>query len=138
MVRPIRTLIVDDSALMLTCLRDLLATQAGLLVVGTASNGSEALQKAAALTPDLVLMDLNMPVMGGLKATVELRRRLPDTRIIIMTMEEVGQAKAAARAHGAHGFIQKEMIVSDLAAEIQRVFRLKTALNESAVREDAN
>jgi len=124
-VSPIRTLIVDDSALMLICLRDLLATLEGLLVVGTAINGSEALQKAGALTPDLVLMDLNMPVMDGLKAATELRRLQPDTRIIIMTLEQSVHAKAAARAHGAHGFIQKERIVNDLTAEIQRVFRLQ-------------
>ena len=123
-VRPLRMLIADDSALLLSCLRDLLAVHKHLEVVGTATNGSEALRKAAELKPDLVLMDLNMPIMDGLMATDELRHRQPNVRIIIMTMEEPIHAKAAAHAYGAHGFIQKELIVGDLIREIHRVFHL--------------
>lgn len=136
-VRPIRTLIVDDSKLLLTCLCDLLATQENLQVVGTAANGSEALIQADALKPDLILMDINMPVMNGLQATLQLRTRLPDTRIIIMTMEDPVRARAAARAHGAQGFIQKDLLVTNLTAEIQRVLRLKNTSAESNLRENA-
>ena len=124
---PIRTLLVDDSTLFLSCLRQLLASQALVRVVGTAANGSEALQKAELLAPDLVLMDLHMPCMDGLQTTVLLRRRQPHTRIIIMTLDDEDPIKAAAYAHGAHGFVGKRRIIDDLMAEIQRVFRVKQA-----------
>ena len=129
-VRPLRTLLVDDSFMFLACLRELLATQKMFNVLGTAANGNEALEKAAEFTPDLVLMDLNMPYMDGLEATAELRRRLPDTRIVIMTLNETAEARVAARAHGAHGFLAKNRIIADLTTEIDRVFRLKRTSNE--------
>jgi DNA-binding NarL/FixJ family response regulator len=125
MPSPVRTLIVDDSHVILTCLREFLDTQAHIQVVGTAADGIEALDRAAVLTPDLVLMDLRMPLMDGLQATVLLRQRLPDTRIIIMTMDETTVASAAARVHGAHGFVGKARLHSALMAEIRLVFRGK-------------
>lgn len=128
-LRPLRTLLVDDSFMFLACLRELLDAQALVDVLGTAANGNEALQKADEMTPDLVLMDLNMPYMDGLEATVELRRRLPDTRVIIMTLDETPEARAAARAHGAHGFVAKSRIIADLTTEIHRVCRLKRNAN---------
>jgi len=119
----LRTLIVDDSALLLACLIEILDTQTLVQVVDSAADGCEALRKADLHTPDLVLMDLNMPRMDGLEATALLRSRLPNTRIIIMTLDENVKTKAAAHAHGAHGFIGKGRIVSDLMKEIRRVFR---------------
>ena len=126
-VQPLRTLLVDDSVLLLACLRLLLDRQALVHVVGTAANGNEALQQAELLTPDLVLMDLHMPGVDGLQAAALLRRHLPHARIIIMTLDETVENKAAARAHGAHGFVGKMRLVDDLATEVQRVFRLKHA-----------
>ena len=128
--RPLRTLLVDDSALLLTCLRRVLDTHALFQVVGTAANGSEALHKANSLAPDLVLMDLHMPGMDGLQATALLRRRLPDARIIIMTLDETAKNKTAARAHGAHGFVGKTQIAKTLMAEIHRVFPLNDTAEE--------
>ena len=119
--QPVRTLIVDDSMLLLSSLRQHLDKEALVQVVGTAANGSEALHEADVLTPDLVLMDLNMPVMDGLQATALLRSRLPNTRIIIMTMDETLQAKDAARVHGAHGFVDKMQMPTTLMAEVRRV-----------------
>ena len=99
-------------------------------MVGTAANGGEALHKADVLAPDLVLMDLHMPCMDGLQATALLRRRLPTTRIIIMTLDETAKTKAATRAQGAHGFVGKSRMSDDLMAEIRRVFRPKHADDE--------
>ena len=129
-LHPIRTLLVDDSAVHLLFVRDLLDTQGLVQVVGTATNGSEALNQAGLLAPDLVLMDLQMPCMDGLEATSLLRRQRPDTRIIIMTSAETTTARAAANAHGAHGFVAKDRIHDDLMAEISRVFRLTAAGSE--------
>ena len=127
---PLRILIADDSTLFLTCLHRLLDAQTLVQVVGTAANGREAIHQADALAPDLVLMDLDMPGMDGLQATTLLRRRQPNTRIILMTLDETVKARAAARAHGAHGFVGKSRMVGDLMTEIKRVFELKHAEDE--------
>ena len=121
---PLRMLIVDDSNLIVFCMRQLLEREAQIEVVDTAANGHEALQKAGELAPDLVVMDLRMPVMGGLEATAAMRSRMPGTRIIIMTLEDSLKNKAAARAHGAHGFVAKFHLAAELMPEIRRVFRL--------------
>jgi two-component system, NarL family, nitrate/nitrite response regulator NarL len=120
--RPLRTLLVDDSTVLMEGLCEYLSTQPLFHVVGTAVGGREGLRMAELLRPDLVLMDLCMPVMSGLQATAILRRRVPSTRIVIMTMEDLPTAEAAARAHGAHGFIGKERIKDDLITEVRRAF----------------
>ena len=120
--RPLRTLVVDDSVVLLRALCAFMKTQSQFHVVGTAGNGSEALGLAEVLGPDLILMDLNMPVMDGLQATAILRRRVPHLRIIIMTMEDSPAAEAKARAQGAHGFIGKRQIISNLIAVVRRTF----------------
>ena len=120
---PLRTLVVDDSAILLKSLCAYLKSQRLFDVVGTAVDGEEALHIAELLTPDLVVMDLHMPVMDGLQATARLRHCVPDIRIIIMTMENSAAAEADARAHGAHGFISKPRIIDDdLITEVRRAF----------------
>ncbi|MGD0651730.1 MAG: response regulator transcription factor [Verrucomicrobiia bacterium] len=119
---PLCTLVVDDSVVLLEALCAHFKTQPLFQVVGTAVDGSEALHMAELLGPDLILMDLHMPVMDGLQATAILRRRVPNIRIIIMTTEDSATAEAEARAHGAHGFIWKLRIMNDLITEVRRAF----------------
>ena len=120
---PLRTLVVDDSVVFLERLCAYFKTQPLFQVIGTAMNGSEALHMAELLGPDLVFMDLRMPFMDGLQATAILRRRVPNIRIIIMTMEDSATAEAEARAHGAHGFISKPRIIDDhLITAVRRAF----------------
>jgi CheY-like chemotaxis protein len=121
--QPLRTLVVDDSFRFLKALCAYLQTEPLFQVVGTAMGGGEALHMAELLGPDLVLMDLHMPVMDGLQATAILRRRLPNIRIIIMTLEDSATAEAQARAQGAHGFIWKPRIVNDLITEVGQVWQ---------------
>lgn len=128
---PFRTLIVDDSAIIMICLREYLDTQTSVQVVDTADNGSEAVRKAVLLQPDLVLMDMNMPCLNGLQATDLLRQRLPNTRIILMTLDETDATRALAHAHGAHGFIAKERLANDLMTEIHRVCQLPNIGSEN-------
>jgi DNA-binding NarL/FixJ family response regulator len=116
--QPLRTLVVDDSVVLLEGVCAYLKTEPLFQVIGTAMHGSEALYMAELLRPDLILMDLHMPVMDGLQATVILRRRVPNIRIIIMTLEGSATAEAKARAHGAHGFIEKSRIMKDLITEL--------------------
>jgi len=120
--QPLRTLVVDDSFRFLKTLCAYLQTEPLFQVVGTAMGGGEALHMAELLGPDLVLMDLNMPVMDGLQATAILRRRVPNMRIIIMTMEPPATAEAKARAHGAQGFIWKPRIIDDLITEVRHAW----------------
>ena|SRR5579859_5176086 len=119
---PLRMLLVDDSVVLLKTLRAYVNTQPLFQVVGAAVGGEEALYMAELLGPDLVLMDLHMPVMDGLQATAILRRRVPNIRIIIMTLEDSATAETEARAHGAHGFIWKRRLKDDLMAEVHRAF----------------
>lgn len=119
---PLRTLIVDNSLIFLTCLHRLLNMQGLIQVVGTASDGREAVEKAGLLTPDLVLMDLHMPGMHGLQATRLLRQQVPHSRIIIMTAAETGSIATYCLAHGAHGFVSKDKMLTTLSPEIQRLF----------------
>ena len=124
---PLRTLVVDDSPVLLEGLCAFLKSKPLFHVFGTAANGCEALRMAELHEPDLVLMDLNMPVMDGLEAAAILRHRRPNVRIIIMTLDHPAKAMSAAWAHGAHGFIHKQEITMDLIllAEVRRAFQPK-------------
>jgi two-component system nitrate/nitrite response regulator NarL len=118
---PLRTLIADDSSIFLTSLKRLLQLQGTIQVVGTAADGREALEKARQLIPDLVLLDLHMPVMDGFQTASLLRQQVPHSRIIIMTVDEVASLATACLTHGAHGFITKSKVITTLMAEIQHV-----------------
>ena len=119
---PTRTLIVDDSSIFLTCLTCLLQLQKTIQVVGTAADGREALDKARQLIPDLVLLDLHMPVMDGFQTASQLRQQVPHSRIIIMTVDEAASLATACLTHGAHGFVTKSKVINTLMDEIQHVF----------------
>ncbi len=122
---------VDDSIDLLNGLCDYLKAQPLFHVVGTARDGCEALHKAELLKPDLILMDLHMPVMNGLEATAVLLRRVPNIRIIIMTLDDSAETEAKARAQGAHGFIGKLQMLGDhLRTEVHRVFHLNCVQDE--------
>ena len=129
--QPLRTLVVDDSVVLLEALCAYFKTQPLFQVVGTAVDGSEALHMAELLGPDLVLMDLHMPVMDGLQATAILRRCVPNIQIIIMTLDDSATAEAMARAHGAHGYIWKLRIKDDLIAEVRQVWQWKEFLTKT-------
>jgi len=128
---PLRTLLVDNSETFLTCLQRILSIQGVVKVVGTAADGLEALEKAEQLSPDLVLMDLHMPGLDGLQATLLLRSRAPNSRIIIMTANETGPIATHCMTHGAHGFVSKYHMMHTLEAEIQRIFpdTIRSTLN---------
>jgi len=117
----IRILTVDDHPLMRAGVASFLATEPGLQVVAEAANGEEALEKYRELRPDLVLMDLSMPVMDGLEATHAILEEFPDARIIVLTTYAGDEDVHRALDAGAVGYVLKDMLVADILKVIRSV-----------------
>lgn len=117
----IRILTADDHHLIRAGVVSFLATEPGLEVVAEAVNGEEALEKYREVRPDLVLMDLSMPVMDGLSATRAILDEFPDARIVVLTTyigdEDIHRALEA----GARGYLVKDMMVAEIVQAIQSV-----------------
>ncbi len=101
-----RILLVDDHPLFLRGLKDFLSTQ-GIEVVGTARDGIEALEKARALQPEVILMDIQMPRLNGLAATRLIKTEQPDVKIVMLTMSETDEDLFEAINNGACGYLLK-------------------------------
>jgi DNA-binding NarL/FixJ family response regulator len=117
----LRTLIVDDYKAVRATLRMHLEHQHIFEVIGLAADGAEAVALAGALAPDLILMDVNMPVMNGLEATRHIKAQDHPPRIIIVSTEEPAVIRAALLA-GADGFCDKQHINRDLLAQVRNLF----------------
>lgn len=119
----IRVLVVDDQELFARGLEIVLKGHGGgeLVVVGTAADGREAVQKAEALAPDVVLMDVRMPVMDGVEATKVIHERHPDIKILILTTFDDDHYVADALGNGALGYVLKNEKPDDLVTAIRAV-----------------
>jgi DNA-binding NarL/FixJ family response regulator len=115
----IRVLVVDDHSVVRQGLRMFLGLDPELDVVGEAANGQEALERARQLRPDVVLMDLIMPVMDGITAIAALRRELPDTEIIALTSVLEDEKVIGAVRAGAMGYLLKDTHAEDLCRAIK-------------------
>ena len=104
----LRILIVDDHAIVRAGIRSLLESQPDFEVVGEAARGDEAVSKALQLQPDLVLMDIVMPGMNGIDATRVLKKKLPDTRILVLTMHDDDEYFFPLLRAGASGYVLKD------------------------------
>jgi len=122
-MQKIEVLIVDDHTLVRDGIRALLALIADIKVVGEAANGREALEKVKKLAPDVVLMDLAMPIMTGLEATRRIRKRFPRTKVLVLTQYEDKEYIIPTIEAGARGFISKAAAFSELASAIQAVYQ---------------
>jgi len=118
-----RVLVVDDAANLRELLTVLLDVEDDFEVVGTAADGIQALEKAESLKPDIVLLDLAMPVMDGLQALPGLRERLPDSRIVIFSGFEHEALAREALAAGADAYIEKGTSVMQLVARLRQLRR---------------
>jgi DNA-binding NarL/FixJ family response regulator len=118
---PIRVLTVDDHPLLREGIAAVLGNQADLAVVGEASNGYEAVERCRALTPDIVLMDLEMPDMSGIEAIVAIRAALPQTRVIVLTAHGSDAHILRALNAGAAGYLLKDGLRKELVDTIRRV-----------------
>ncbi|HET7853893.1 MAG TPA: response regulator transcription factor [Candidatus Methylomirabilis sp.] len=118
---PTTILIVDDNEGVRTSLMRILEKDRGFKVVGEAGDGSQALELARALSPDLILMDLAMPQVDGLEATRRIKAEQPETKVIIFTRYQDDAYRQAATRSGADAFLSKVTRVADLLAAIRQV-----------------
>lgn len=118
---PIRVALIDDQQLFRGGIRMLVQSQPDMTFVGEASDGLEGVRLAASLKPDVILMDVRMPVMDGLEATQQIVARGLDTRILVLTTFDLDKAVARAVAAGASGFVLKDADPEFLLAAIRTV-----------------
>ncbi|MBC7097802.1 response regulator transcription factor [Candidatus Bipolaricaulota bacterium] len=119
----IKVLIADDHSVVRKGIRALLETEPGIRVVGEAEDGEDALHKALALRPDVILMDLVMPKLDGVKATHEVRERLPTAKVLVLTSFAEDRRIRAAIEAGALGYLLKDSSPQDLVRAIREVAR---------------
>lgn len=132
MSTPVRVLIVDDHAVVRDGLRHILSQDAGVDVVGEAADGLEAVARAAALRPDVVLMDLRMPRLGGVEAIRRLRREVPATRVLVLTTYDDDTDVLPAVEAGATGYLLKDAGRAELISAVQATARGEAVLAPSA------
>jgi len=120
---PVRVLVVDDQRLMRDGIASLLSIQDGIEVVGMAANGQEALEQALALQPDVILMDVRMPMMDGVAATAQVRRQLPSCQILMLTTFDDEEYVIEALRAGATGYLLKDIPAPDLAQAVQAAYK---------------
>lgn len=120
--RAIRTIVVDDSPSALRAVCSVVTRQPNLVFVGAATNGLEALTLARTLHPDLVLLDLEMPVMGGVEATRYLERECPSARVVIVTVHDSAILRKICYERGASGFIAKDKLHEQLPVVVRELF----------------
>lgn len=132
--REIRLLIADDHTIIREGLRKLLENEPGLQVVGEATDGREAVIKAQDLLPDIVLLDLSMPGLHGIEATRQIARRLPKTKVLILSMHKNEAYVLQALQAGASGYILKDSASEEVVSALRCVFRGDSYLSPSISR----
>jgi len=129
-----RILLADDHAVLRSGLRLLLTSQNEFEVVGEASSGMETLTLAEQLQPDLILLDLSMPALGGLEAMPVLRKLVPSARILILTMHDDPQYLRQALKNGASGYVLKKAADAELLSAMRAVLRGEVYVHPSMTR----
>ena len=127
----VRVLVVDDQALFREALGTLLGARPEVEVVGEAGDGHQALERAAALAPDVVLMDLHMPVLDGIGATRRLRVEQPGVRVLALTTFDEDEDVFAALRAGALGYLLKDVSADRLVEAVQAAARGESVLQPS-------
>jgi DNA-binding NarL/FixJ family response regulator len=115
---PVRVLIADDQRLFAEALEAILSTDGRIKVVARAADGGVAVDLAREHHPDVILMDIAMPVMDGFAATAQIREHVPEARVIILSGSDATQDISRARAVGAAGYVTKDQIAGDLLQAI--------------------
>ena len=130
----IRVLIVDDHTIVRKGIRALLTEIAGIEVVGEAADGQEAIVQATRLCPDVILMDLAMPLLDGIEATRQIKALQPESRILVMTSFATDDKVLPAIKAGALGYLLKESAPEDLVQAIHQIYRGESSLHPVIAR----
>jgi two-component system response regulator NreC len=133
-MREIKVLIVDDHAIVRDGICSLLALAGDMEVVGEAANGMEGLEKVGKLLPDVVLMDIAMPIMGGLEAIRRIRKEFSGIRILVLTQYDDKDHVFPAIQAGANGFVSKTAASSELASGIRAISAGESYLSPSIAK----
>lgn len=118
---PARVLIVDDHPMVAEGIQSILESYDDITVIGTLSNGRAVIDQLETLAPDVILMDLNMPEMGGLSTTEIVLERRPDTRVLILSMHDNPEYISSALSHGAMGYLLKDVPTDEIKKAIDVV-----------------
>jgi DNA-binding NarL/FixJ family response regulator len=127
----IKVLIVDDHAILREGIRALLSLYPDIEVVGEAEDGLQAISLTRQLGPDIVLTDIAMPGLGGLEATVEIRKQSPNSRVVILTQHDDSEYIFPILKAGASGYVLKKAVGTELVAAIRAVYRGESFLYPS-------
>ena len=127
----IKVLIADDHAIVREGIRMILAAHDDIEVVGEAADGGEAIEQVDKLSPDVVLMDIAMPGLGGLEATLEIMKRKPQSKILVLTQYDNTEYIYRFLKAGAAGYVLKKAVGSDLVSAIRVVAQGKSFLDPS-------
>jgi DNA-binding NarL/FixJ family response regulator len=128
----IKVLVVDDHAILRDGIRALLGLHDDIEIVGEASEGKEAIEKAQQLIPDVVIMDIAMPGMDGLEATRRIRKKSPEVKVLVLTQHDNREYILSAIKAGAAGYVPKRALGSDLVSAIRTVYKGDSFLYPSA------
>jgi len=131
MAEAIRVLIADDHAVVRSGLANILGTEPDIKIIGEAKDGLEAIQKAAELKPDVILMDIFMPRCSGLEATVAIRQKQADVKLLILTISDREEDLFKALRFGACGYLLKSASVTEVVEAVR-----KTAASEAMLSPD--
>jgi DNA-binding NarL/FixJ family response regulator len=135
MTAPLRVLIVDDQALIRAGLKMIIDVEPHIDVVGEAENGEQAIALARELSPDVVLMDIRMPVLDGIAATERMQHEVPAAKVLILTTFQLDEYVFAAIRAGASGFLLKDTPPADLVSAISIVAAGEALLAPSVTRQ---
>ncbi len=131
MAETIRVLIADDHAVVRSGLANILGAEPDIKIIGEARDGLEAIEKAAELKPDVILMDIFMPRCSGLEATVAIRQKLPDVKLLILTISDREEDLFKALRFGAQGYLLKSASITEVVEAVR-----KTAASEAMLSPD--
>ncbi|BBD67330.1 LuxR family two component transcriptional regulator [Nostoc commune NIES-4072] len=130
----IKVLLVDDQGLIRQGLRALLELEPDLEIVGEAENGEQAINLVAEFQPDVVLLDIRMPIMDGVAATREIQKRFAKTKILVLTTFDDDEYVSAALQNGAMGYLLKDTPSEELAVAIRAIYKGYTQLGPGIVK----
>jgi two-component system, NarL family, response regulator NreC len=133
-MKKITVLLADDHRILREGVKSLIEKAPDIEVVGEASEGGEAVAKAQALSPDIVLMDITMPGMNGLEATRQIKALKPNIKVLILSMHESNQYISQFLRSGASGYVLKDTAASELVGAIHAIFQGDAFLYPSIAR----